>query len=162
MTFSETYLPEFDHEMTNTRTIVDCVPEDKLAWKPHAKSMSLGTLAGHISDLVGWAGMVIGQDKLEMTPGTVPKAPATKAQLMESLEKNIAASREAIAGATDEHLANNWAFLYGGQPIFSMPRTQVLRSVVMNHVIHHRGQLSVYLRLLDVKIPGMYGPSADV
>ena len=161
MSFSEEYLPEFDHEMANTRKLLECVPEDKFAWKPHAKSMSLATLAGHISDMVEWADLVVSQDKLELAPGTVPQAPASKAALMESLDKNVEKSRKAIADASDAHLAKNWDFLYGGHAIFSMPRTQVLRSVVMNHVIHHRGQLSVYLRLLDVPIPGMYGPSAD-
>ena len=162
MTFSETYLPEFDHEMANTRKLLDGVPDAKFDWKPHAKSMTLGSLAGHISDLVEWAAVVISQEKLEITPGTQPQAAKTKAALMASLDKNIAESRKAIAGATDEHLAKTWEFLYGGHSIFAMPRRDVLRNVVMNHIIHHRGQLSVYLRLLDVPIPGMYGPSADM
>src|SRR3974390_1307890 len=98
MSFSQDYLPEFDHEMANTRKLLECVPEDKFAWKPHTKSMSLASLAGHISDMVEWADIVVSQDKLEMTPGTVPQAPATKAALMASLEKNVGKSRQAIAG----------------------------------------------------------------
>jgi uncharacterized damage-inducible protein DinB len=161
MSFSQEYLSEFDHEMESTRKLLECVPEEKFAWKPHDRSMSLASLAGHISDMVGWGDLVISQDKLELTPDNMPQAPTTKAGLMQSLESNIGKSRKAIEGASDAQLAKNWEFLYGGHAIFSMPRTQVLRSVVLNHVIHHRGQLSVYLRLLDVKIPGMYGPSAD-
>lgn len=161
MTFSEGYLPEFDHEMTNTRAILDCVPDDKFGWKPHAKSMSLGRLASHIAELVAWGALVVNQDKLELGTGGQPADPTNKAGLIELLDNNVAASREAIAGASDEHIAQIWTMLYGGRTILAMPRMQVLRAVVLSHVIHHRGQLSVYLRLLDVPIPGMYGPSAD-
>jgi uncharacterized damage-inducible protein DinB len=161
MTISEMLLPEFDQEMANTRKILDCVPEDKLSWKPHAKSMTLGRLASHVSEMAQWADIVVSQDKLEMTPGTAPFSAKTKAELMESLDKNVASSRKAIAGASDEHLAKTWSFIYAGQTILAMPRTAVLRTMVMSHLIHHRGQLSVYLRLIDVPIPGMYGPSAD-
>jgi uncharacterized damage-inducible protein DinB len=161
MTFSEAYIPEFDNEMANTRKLLDCVPDDKFGWKPHAKSMSLGRLATHIAELVEWGTLVVNQDKLELGTGSQPKDPTTKAGLTELLDKNVAASRQAIAGATDDHLAGTWTLLYGGHTIFAMPRMQVLRGVVLSHVIHHRGQLSVYLRLLDVPIPGMYGPSAD-
>lgn len=163
MTFSETYLPEFEHEMSNTRKLLDCVPDDKFTWKPHAKSMALGSLANHIADLVEWGAFVVSQDKLELGPGTQqPPSPTNKTGLIAALDKNIAASRKAIAGANDDHLAKTWTFVYGGNTIFAMPRAQVLRNVVLSHVIHHRGQLSVYLRLLDIPIPGMYGPSADM
>jgi uncharacterized damage-inducible protein DinB len=161
MTISEMLLPEFDQEMANTRKIVDCVPEGKFAWKPHEKSMTLGRLASHVAEMPQWSIFTINQDKLELTPGTKPFNAATKAELMEALDKNAAAAREAIAGASDEHLGKTWALIYGGQTIFEMPRAAVLRSMVMSHMIHHRGQLSVYLRLIDVPIPGMYGPSAD-
>jgi uncharacterized damage-inducible protein DinB len=161
MSFSQEYLPEFDHEMANTRKLLECVPQDKFDWKPHAKSMSLGRLATHVAELVEWGALVVNQDKLELGTGAQPPAPSTTDGLISMLDKNVESSRTAIAGASDQHLAKNWDFLYGGHPIFSMPRMVVLRSVVMNHVIHHRGQLSVYLRLLDVPIPGMYGPSAD-
>lgn len=161
MTFSEAYVPEFDHEMANTRKLLECVPDGKFGWKPHAKSMSLGRLATHVAELAEWGALVVNQDKLELGTGTPPPDPTTQAALVGLLDKNVAASRSAISGATDQHLAKNWDFLYGGHPIFSMPRMQVLRNVVLSHIIHHRGQLSVYLRLLDVPIPGMYGPSAD-
>jgi uncharacterized damage-inducible protein DinB len=161
MTISEMLLREFDQEMVNTRKIVDCVPEEKFAWKPHGKSMALGRLASHVSEMPQWAGAIINQDKLEMTPGQKPFSAATKAELIEALDKNIAEARAAIAGASDEHLGKTWSFIYGGHPVFTLPRTAALRTMVMSHIIHHRGQLSVYLRLIDVAIPGMYGPSAD-
>ncbi|HEX4133511.1 MAG TPA: DinB family protein [Bryobacteraceae bacterium] len=161
MTISETLLPEFDQEMANLRKLVDCVPEDKFSWKPHAKSMSLGRLASHASEMPQWATFIISHDKLEMTPGQAPFNAATKAELMAALDKNVAEARALIAGATDEQLAKNWSFVYGGHVVMTMPRAVALRNAVMNHIIHHRGQLSVYLRLQDVPIPGMYGPSAD-
>jgi uncharacterized damage-inducible protein DinB len=161
MTISEMFLPEFDMEIASTRKILDCVPEDKFAWKPHAKSMSLGRLASHVAELPQWGVFVVDQDKLELTPGVKPFSAATKAELMEALDKSAAAGREAIAGAGDEHLWKIWSLIYGGHTVFSLPRVVVLRGTVMSHMIHHRGQLSVYLRLNDVAIPGMYGPSAD-
>jgi uncharacterized damage-inducible protein DinB len=161
MTLSEMLLPELDQEMANTRKIVDCVPEDKFAWKPHEKSMALGRLASHLAEMPQWASSIVNQDKLEMTPGQKPFIAATKAELMGALDKNVADARAAIAGASDEHLGKIWTFIYAGHTIFALPRTAALRSMVMSHLIHHRGQLSVYLRLNDVAIPGMYGPSAD-
>jgi uncharacterized damage-inducible protein DinB len=161
MTISETLLPEFDHEMTSTRKILDCVPEEKFAWKPHEKSMTMGRLASHIAEMAYWATVTIKEDKLELTPEMKPFHAATKAELMSQFDSNIATAREAIAGATDEHLGKVWSLIYNGHPVLSMPRAAVLRNMVMSHVIHHRGQLSVYLRLNDIAIPGMYGPSAD-
>ena len=161
MTISEMLLPEFDQEMANTRKILDCVPEDKLSWKPHAKSMTLGRLASHVSEMPTWATAIIDQDKLEMTPGQKPFSAATKAELIAALDKNVTEARAAIAGASDEHLGKTWSLIFGDHTIFTLPRAVVLRNVVMSHTIHHRGQLSVYLRLNEVAIPGMYGPSAD-
>ncbi len=161
MTISETLLPEFDQEMANTRAILECVPEDKLAWKPHEKSMTMGRLASHVGEMPQWAAFTINQDKLELTPDFKPLNAATKRELMDAFSANIAAAREAIAGASDAHLSKAWSLIYGGKPIFTMPRAAVLRTMVMSHLIHHRAQLGVYLRLNDIPIPGMYGPSAD-
>jgi uncharacterized damage-inducible protein DinB len=161
MTISEILLPEFDQEMANTRKIIECVPEDKFGWKPHEKSMTLGRLASHVAEMPGWVVVTINQDKLELTPGQKPFLASTKAELLETLDKNVSEARKAIAGATDDHLSKIWSLIYGGKTVFSMPRAAVLRSMVMSHMIHHRGQLGVYLRLVDVAIPGMYGPSAD-
>ena len=161
MTISQVLLPEFDHEMENTRKILDCVPEDKFGWKPHQKSMTLGQLASHIAEIPSYAVATINLPSLEITPGHKPFIAGSKSELLAALDKNAADARRAIAGATDEHLAQNWSLIYGGQTIFDMPRAGVLRSMVMSHLVHHRGQLGVYLRLNDVAIPGMYGPSAD-
>jgi len=161
MTISEMFLPEFDQEMANTRKILECVPEDKFTWKPHEKSMTLGRLASHVAEMPNWAVLTINQDKLELTPGTKPFLAGSKAELVEALDKNVAEARQAITGASDEHLAKTWSLIYGGNTVFSLPRAAVLRGMVMSHIIHHRGQLSVYLRLNNVAIPGMYGPSAD-
>jgi uncharacterized damage-inducible protein DinB len=143
-----TLLSEFDREMANTRKILVCVPEDKFSWKPHEKSSPLGTLANHLAAMPTFAAAVINGHAKRM-PET-----ASKAELLEALDKNIATGRDAIAGASDDALT---AML----PAISMTREAVLRTRVMSHMIHHRGQLSVYLRLLNVTVPGMYGPSAD-
>jgi uncharacterized damage-inducible protein DinB len=151
MTIGEMLLPEFDRETASTRKILECVPEDKFAWKPHQKSSTLGRLASHLAAIPGWAAVVVN--------GYGKKSPdaSSKAELLEVLDRNIAAGRNALAGASDDYL---------GQTIrvgldLSKPRAAILRERVMSHMIHHRGQLSVYLRLLDVAVPGMYGPSAD-
>jgi uncharacterized damage-inducible protein DinB len=161
MTISETLLPEFDHEMTNTRALLECVPEDKFAWKPHERSMTMGRLASHVAEMANWAVYTINQDSLELTPDMKPFNAATKKELLDGFTAYTAAAREALAGASDEHLGEAWSLIYGGKPVLSMPRAAVLRNMVFSHIIHHRGQLTVYLRLNDVPIPGMYGPSAD-
>ncbi len=161
MTISETLLPEFDQEMANTRALLECVPEDKFAWKPHTKSMTMGRLASHIAEMANWAVYTIKQDSLELTPDMKPFNAATKKELMDGLASYSAAAREAIAGASDADLGKTWSLIYGGKPVLSMPRAAVLRTMVFSHIIHHRGQLTVYLRLNDIAIPGMYGPSAD-
>ncbi len=161
MTISEMLLPEFDQEMASTGKLLECVPEDKFAWKPHEKSMTMGRLASHIAEMPQWAVFTIRQDQLELTPDMKPFNAATKSELMAAFAANIAAAREAIAGASDEEMGKTWSLIYGGHTAFSMPKAGVLRHMVMSHVIHHRGQLGVYLRLNDIAIPGMYGPSAD-
>jgi uncharacterized damage-inducible protein DinB len=108
-----------------------------------------------------WAAFTINLDKLELTPGTKPFNVATKQELMDAFSANIAAARQAIAGASDADLSKTWSLIYGGKTVISMPRAAVLRTMVMSHIIHHRAQLGVYLRLNDIPIPGMYGPSAD-
>jgi uncharacterized damage-inducible protein DinB len=161
MTISEMLLPEFDQEMASTRKILECVPEDKITWKPHEKSMTMGRLAGHVAEMPGWAAVTIQQEKLELSPDQKPYTMTSKRELMETLDKNTADARKAIAGASDEHLGKTWSLIYGGQTVLSMPRAAILRGMVMSHMIHHRAQLGVYLRLNNIAIPGMYGPSAD-
>jgi uncharacterized damage-inducible protein DinB len=165
MSISETLLPEYDQEMTNTRKLLACVPDGKWDYKPHEKSMPMGRLAGHVAELPSWALHTIQVKQLDLTPadgpGFTPFIPASQKELLETFDKNVAEARNAIAGATDEHLAETWSLIYRGQTVLSMPRAAVLRGVVMNHLIHHRAQLGVYLRMNEVAIPGMYGPSAD-
>jgi uncharacterized damage-inducible protein DinB len=165
MPINQSLLPEFDHEVANTRKMLERVPEDKFSWKPHQKSMPLGRLAQHVAEIPGWAKETMTLESLDIAPPDGPTyQPAkleSRQQLLEMFERNIAAGRAAIAAATDEQLMRNWSLLAGGNPIFTMPRVSVLRSMIMNHMIHHRAQLGVYLRLHDIPVPGMYGPSAD-
>ncbi|HTA44306.1 MAG TPA: DinB family protein [Bryobacteraceae bacterium] len=161
MTISETLLPEFDHEMANTKAMLECVPEDKFSWKPHEKSMTMGRLASHCAEMASWAVFTINQDKLELTPDMKPFNASTKKELLDGFAGFTADARKAIQDASDADLGKTWSLIYGGKPVMSMPRASVLRSMVMNHIIHHRAQLSVYLRLNNIPIPGMYGPSAD-
>jgi uncharacterized damage-inducible protein DinB len=161
MSISQTLLPEFDQEMASTRKILNCVPEDKYSWKPHEKSMTLGRLASHVAELPHWAVETMNRETLELTPGMKPWIAASQAGLLAGFDRNVAEARALIAGASDADLAVEWSLIFGGHKVLTMPRGAVLRSVVMNHLIHHRAQLGVYLRLNDVAIPGMYGPSAD-
>lgn len=161
MSISETLLPEFDEEMKNTRKMLERVPEDKFDYKPHEKSMTMGRLASHVAELPDWAAHTLKMDTLEIQPGQKPFLAKSHRELLENFDKQAAAARELIVAATDEKPHEIWTFKYAGETVFAMPRAAVLRSVVMNHLIHHRAQLSVYLRLVDVEVPGMYGPSAD-
>jgi len=165
MALRDSLLPEFDHEMATARKHLERVPEDKFGWKPHEKSGTMGWLAGHIADLPDWAVLGIKEDSIDLSPGgvhaTPPPTPATREEVLRTFDKNVAAARAAIAGVEDERLQQPWSLLMNGKPILTMPRLGVVRSFVMNHCIHHRAQLGVYLRLNDVPVPSSYGPSAD-
>ena len=165
MGMNQALLPEFDIEFANTRKAIERVPDDKLAWKPHPKSFSMGELAIHLAESPGWAMVTIGQDSFDVAPpGSQPyERPklGSRKEILELFDKNVATVRAAIAGASDEHLLKPWSLLKGGQAMFTMPRIAILRSFLMNHNIHHRAQLGVYLRLNDIPVPGHYGPSAD-
>jgi uncharacterized damage-inducible protein DinB len=164
MAIRDALLPEFDNEMANTRKTLERVPDDKLAWKPHEKSSRMGNLAGHLANLPSWASLAIRQDSLDLAPDGVPitNPPLnSQAEILETFDKNVAAARAAIAGASDEQLFQPWTLMATGKTIMSLPRVAVLRSFVMNHLIHHRAQLGVYLRLNDIPVPSIYGPSAD-
>jgi uncharacterized damage-inducible protein DinB len=165
MALRDALLPEFDQEMATARKHLERVPEDKFDWKPHTKSGSMGWLAGHIAEIPEWAVVGITQDSIDLAPGgvhvTQPAPPASRAALLEMFDKNVAAARAAISSAEDAHLHQNWSLLMNGKAILTVPRTGVLRSFVMNHLVHHRAQLGVYLRLNDLPVPSTYGPSAD-
>ena len=165
MPVHDALLPEFDQEMASTRKVLERCPEDKFGWKPHQKSFSMGSLATHIVNMTGWTVDTIDKDSFDVQPPGAPpyKEEPVKSQkeLLERFDKNVTSARAAIAGASDEHLMKPWSLLAGGQTLFTMPRIACLRGFVMNHTIHHRAQLGVYLRLNDIPVPAIYGPSAD-
>lgn len=165
MSLSEALLPEFDQETASTRKTLERVPDEKFAWKPHEKSGTLGWLAGHLATITDWVGDTINRDSFDMAPGgvrmTPPPGPKTRKELLENFDKSVVAARVAIAAASDEHLLKPWSLLNNGQTVLTMPRMAVLRTWVMNHAIHHRAQLGVYLRLNNIPVPAIYGPSAD-
>jgi uncharacterized damage-inducible protein DinB len=161
MPLVDALLPEFDHEMTVTRKLLERVPEDKLSWKPHPKSMELGQLAQHVATLPMWGSMTLDRSELDLG-GTPPLPPITsRAALLEFFDRNVSTTRAALTGKGDGELMAPWTLKKDGQTIFTMPRAGVWRGFVVSHLIHHRAQLSVYLRMNDVPIPSMYGPSAD-
>jgi uncharacterized damage-inducible protein DinB len=165
MSLSEALLPEYDQEMAGVRKTLERVPERKFTWKPHEKSGTMIWLAGHLANIPAWAAFTIKEDALDMAPNGVPMAPpptpkSTK-ELLEAFDKNLAEGRAAIAGASDAHLFKPWSLLNNGKTVLTLPRIACLRSWVMNHSIHHRAQLGVYLRLNNLPVPAIYGPSAD-
>jgi uncharacterized damage-inducible protein DinB len=147
--------------MTLTRKLLERVPEDRLAWKPHAKSYSLGQLAQHVATVPMWGEVTINQSEFDVGGGSPPSQVETRSALLSMFDANAARTRAALVGKTDAELMAPWALKNGGKTIFSMPKAVVWRSFVMSHLIHHRGQLSVYLRMQDVALPSIYGPSAD-
>ncbi|MGH9398695.1 MAG: DinB family protein [Terriglobia bacterium] len=162
MKLNDALLPEFDQEMSNTRKTLERIPEDKLAWKPHEKSMPLGRLAGHVAELPGFATTIIETDSLNLSEREYkPLIPTSRQQVLDAFDKKIAEARAAIAGASDDRMMKPWSLEYQGKTLFTMPRAAVVRSMMLNHIIHHRAQLGVYLRLNDVPVPAIYGPSAD-
>ena len=164
MAIRDTILPEFDNEMATTRRTLERIPEGKSDWKPHEKSMTLGRLAGHIAELPGMAARALLSDSLDVQASGARPQPLVmtlQKQLLGEFDRNVATARQAISGASDQDLMKSWTMLAGGKTVFSLPRTAVLRTFFLAHVIHHRGQLSVYLRLNNVPVPAIYGPSAD-
>jgi len=162
---SQSLLPEFDQEMANTRKVLDRIPDDKLTWKPHEKSYSMGRLAGHVANLIHWTELTLQQDSFDLAPPAgqpnVRPEPTSRKEILEAFEKNVTKARTLIEKTSDADFMKPWSLLKGGQKMFTMPRIVVLRSFVMNHEIHHRAQLIVYLRLNNIPVPGLYGPSAD-
>ena len=161
MPIAQALLPEFDQEMKSTRKLLECVPDGKFDYKPHEKSMTLGRLAAHVAEISNYVIGTLTTEGMNFTGEEKPFAPATRQELLDSFDKMSAQARELLAKATDEDLAKTWTLTFKGQPVFSLPRAAVLRSMCLNHLYHHRGALGVYLRMNDVAFPGMYGPSAD-
>ena len=162
MAITDALLPEYDHEMTVTRKLIERVAEDRFAFKPHDKSMTLGRLATHVADILQWGHTILNEPEFNMTEGSYqPKIAATVAELTAMFDGHVRTIRAILAGKTDAELMGMWTFKQNGTVMFSMPRATAWRSWVMNHLIHHRGQLSVYLRLTGSKVLGIYGLSAD-
>jgi uncharacterized damage-inducible protein DinB len=165
MTYAETVLPEFDKEMAGTRKVLERIPEDKLDWQPHPKSRTIGWNANHLADLPNWLAVTLTRPSLDVAPVGGEPYPFPKLtsrnEILDRFDKNVAAARDAIKSAKDEDLGEPWTLSRAGNPIFTMPRAAVVRGVVLNHMIHHRAILCVYLRLNDLPVPGLYGPSGD-
>ena len=160
MQINELLIREFDQEMASTQKTLERVPADKWNWKPQEKSGSLGWMAAHVATLPGFTTATIQTHELDVVNAKIPKV-EKQADLLPTLAKSSQEARAALAGVTDEQLQQMWTLKHNGNVIFSMPRYDVLRGMCFNHLVHHRGQLTMYLRQLNVPVPGLYGPSAD-
>lgn len=165
MTIAESILPEFDIEMEGTRKILERLPEDKFDWKAHDKSNTIGWVACHLVEIVGWVEGTLTQDTWDINPpdGEPYKSPElhSRQEILDTFDCNVAAARMRIVATPDDEFSKSWSLLSGGEPLITMPKLGVIRTWVLNHSIHHRAHLCVYLRLNDIPIPGMYGPSGD-
>ena len=161
MAIADVLLQELEHEAQTTRRVLERVPDAHLAWKPHPKSMSLGQLALHIATVPGGVAEFAAQSVIPEPP-TVRRPSATSAaELVPALERSVATARAVLGGMDDAAMDATWTLMSGDQVLMAMPRAAFLRAIMLNHWYHHRGQLSVYLRQLDVPVPSIYGPSAD-
>lgn len=154
-------LAELNEEAPRTRRVLERVPEDKLAWKPHPKSMSLGRLAMHVAEINGVIAEMTLADSYDFGTGRPGREAKSRAELLDVFDKGLAQAQEIVGKTDDTRCMCEWTALLNGNKAMSMPRVAVFRGIMMNHLYHHRGQLSVYLRLLDVPVPSIYGPSAD-
>jgi uncharacterized damage-inducible protein DinB len=162
MSLGQIVAAELKQEAISTRKMLERIPADKLSWKPHEKSMTLEALAGHIVNMVSWTSLTLKDDELDFAKMDYkPPTYSDASELTAEFDKNVAESLETLAATPDETMAGNWTLRNGEQILFTLPKAVTLRTFVMNHVIHHRGQLAVYLRLLDIPLPSIYGPSAD-
>jgi uncharacterized damage-inducible protein DinB len=164
MSISSALLPEFEHEMAGTRKTLKRIPEDRLDWSPHPKSTTMRRLATHLAELAGFAGIALKSECFDMRPEGLAMAARelpSRAAILELFDRNVAAGKAAIAATGDGDWMAQWTLLTDGQVVFRLPRIAVIRSSVLNHSIHHRAQLGLYLRLNGVAVPALYGPSAD-
>ena len=162
MTIAETLLLDYDAEIQNTRRILERIPEDKPDWKPHDKSMPMGRLATHVARLPMFGSTILTTDELDMATAKFPPLVfESREKLLAQLEETSATTRKALESSTDEHLLKHWKLRFGDKVFGDAPRAVLYRTMFLNHLVHHRGQLSVYLRLNEVPVPGLYGPSAD-
>jgi uncharacterized damage-inducible protein DinB len=165
MRISDALLPEFDQELKSTRKCLERIPDDKFSYKPHPKSFEMGALAVHIATMLGWGVTTIQSDNFDYAPegGQTYVAPVAKtnAELLSIFDKGASEFRAALAAADNDTMMKPWSLLGGGKVMFTMPKAAVIRGMIMNHIVHHRGQLTVYLRMCDIPVPAVYGPSAD-
>ena len=162
MNMIDPVLAELAHEAATTRRLLERVPERHLAWKPHEKSMTLGRLATHLAEIPGWVGSIVEKDAFDLgTSGYVPPTIDRVPEIVAMFDRNIAALTETLERQSNDRLLAKWQLKKKGQLVVEMPRMGMIRSLLMNHLIHHRGQLSVYLRLQNVPLPSIYGPTAD-
>lgn len=162
MSMNKALIAELKHEAANTRKMLERVPVEHFGWRPHEKSMTLQRIASHLAEIPTWVNMGVEQDELNFaTFERKPFTPTSAQDIVDLFDKNLAAAVTALEGASDETLNSTWTMRNGDHVIYAIPKVAVVRNFTLNHSVHHRGQLSVYLRLLDVAVPGMYGPSAD-
>jgi uncharacterized damage-inducible protein DinB len=165
MNYAGTILPEFDREIANTRKVLERVPEDKLDWQAHPKSHTIGWNANHLAEILGWVEEALTARSWDIAPigGEPYQSPTltSRQAILDLFDRNAAAARKAIAAAKDDEMTQPWSLLKAGTPLFTISRATMIRSFVLNHLIHHRAILCVYLRLNDIPVPGMYGPSGD-
>jgi len=157
-----TILGDLDHELANTRRVLERVPDEHFDWQPHEKSMTLGALCAHLENILHWQRMILEKDEFDLAASPPPRTiPATRDELLRGFDERKAALDEAVARIDDASFGRTWTLRKGDQVIFAQPKAAILRGMGISHMVHHRGQLSVYLRLLDVPVPAVYGPSAD-
>jgi uncharacterized damage-inducible protein DinB len=160
MRLADAVIAELEQEAASTRRALERIPEDRLDWKPHPKSMSLGQLALHIASTPAGVARLAALDAME-APEVTARPAESRAEILATHDASIQAAKEFLRGLDDERAEATWTMTRGGAPVFSMPRIELIRTIMLRHVYHHRGELCVYLRLLDVPVPAIYGPSAD-
>jgi uncharacterized damage-inducible protein DinB len=160
MAIADAMLMEMDMEEKTTQRVLERIPESKLTWKPHPKAYSLGQLAMHIAVAPGRIASAALEDSREFSPPVLPD-PKSRQEILDAFAESNAKAKQVVKSFDDAKMAATWKLLRNGKPVLSMPRVSFLRAIMMNHIYHHRGQLSVYIKLLDVPVPSIYGPSAD-
>lgn len=165
MNYAQSILPEFDQEMASTRKVLERIPDDKLDWRAHPKSNTIGWNANHLAEIPGWVEGTLTSGQFEIAPVGGPRyqAPKLKSrrEILDLFDRNVAAARKAFESARDEDMGKLWSLTEGGKPLLTLPRAAAIRGFVLNHLIHHRAILCVYLRLNNIPVPALYGPSGD-
>lgn len=162
MALKDSYLAELVREAASSQKILEKVPSEKLSWKPHEKSYAMGALAGHIAEIPSWLDLILNADELDFaTMNYMPPKINENADIMKIFEENLATAKTVLEKATDEKFEGKWRMRHGENIYFELPRPVVIRTWIFSHIVHHRAQLGVYLRLLDIPVPAVYGPSAD-